>query len=211
MDVIRELVRNIAIIVVLTGLLEMLLPISNMQRFVKVIMGLFIIVTMLNPILGLVKKELAFQVSGPVAAKNGELAGILEKGQAISRESQKQAISQYEDKLSQQVLAVAQMVPGVKLEQAKVRVKQEKGALQGEIREIRLVVDPGFPGDPKSKSGIQRVEPVKIEVGGEGGGTAKPALAGKNRSLDAETQKRLRETIANFYSIKPDTVFIEVR
>ncbi|MHB8169942.1 MAG: stage III sporulation protein AF [Thermincolia bacterium] len=210
MDVIREMVRNIAIIVVLTSLLEMLLPVSNMQRFVRVVMGLFIIVTLLNPVLALVDKEVAFQVSGPMATKNGELSGILDKGKAISQESQGQAMAQYEEKLGQQVMAVAQMVPGVDLNQVKVKVKNDTGAHQGEIKEIRLVLNSELPKEAKGakEGGIQPVQPVEIEIN-EGGGEAKSALAGQGDNLDSEIRKRLIETIANFYSIKPDQVHIE--
>ncbi|MDA8233781.1 MAG: stage III sporulation protein AF [Clostridia bacterium] len=211
MDIIREMVRNIAIIVVLTSLLEMLLPVSNMQRFVRVVMGLFIIITLLNPVLALVDKEVAFQVSGPMVGREGELAGILDKGKALSEESRSQAMAQYEEKLGQQVMAVAQMVPGINLNQVKVKVKNETGANQGEIKEIRLVLNTEPPKEAKdpNQGGIQGVDPVKIEVGSQGGEEAKTALAGQEDNLDGETRKRLIETIANFYSIKPEQVHIE--
>ncbi len=56
MIILTELVRNIIVLLLLTTFLEMILPSSNMQRFLKVVLGLFMLVTLLNPFLNLVNK-----------------------------------------------------------------------------------------------------------------------------------------------------------
>lgn len=56
MMILTELVRNIIVLLLLTTFLEMVLPSSNMQRFLKVVLGLFMLVTLLNPFLNLVNR-----------------------------------------------------------------------------------------------------------------------------------------------------------
>ncbi len=51
MDFIQNWVKKLITIMIITSLLEVILPNKNLQKTVRVIMGLFILFTLLNPIL----------------------------------------------------------------------------------------------------------------------------------------------------------------
>ncbi len=52
---------QIIIVVLLAVFMDMILPGTSMHRYVKLVMGLFILMTMLSPILSIISKDFSFQ------------------------------------------------------------------------------------------------------------------------------------------------------
>lgn len=206
MGVIRELVCNLAILLILAALMEMLLPMGNLRNFVKMIMGLFLIVTIMNPILGVVKQPVAFQVTD--SALRMDTKGILDKGKQLQQANEQAALRQYEQTLAQQVKAVAKLAPRVTVQE--VRVAVDGTSRSGQIKEISLVVTPGGRGEkPRAL-----IDPVNIEapqIQGEGEpGKAKAATA-EVGEISPEDKQNLVETIANFYNLPSEKVILQIK
>ena len=51
MEILTGIVKNLVVIVVVAGFLELLLPDSSMRPFVRFTIGLFIIIAIINPLL----------------------------------------------------------------------------------------------------------------------------------------------------------------
>ena len=62
MEVVIEMIRNVVMIILLTTFLDMLLPSGSLKPFVKVIMGLFIMLSILNPVLSLFMNEQGLEI-----------------------------------------------------------------------------------------------------------------------------------------------------
>lgn len=118
------------LIVVLTGLLEMLLPENQMKSFVKVVMGLFIIVTLLGPVAEAVKWDGDWALGGFWAPGEGEqqTATVLSAGQKMGEKWGERVWEDYQQRLARQVEAMVNLVPGVARSEAKVTLR-EKGDL----------------------------------------------------------------------------------
>lgn len=204
MGLIRELVINLAILLILASLMEMLLPLGNLRNFVKMIMGLFLIVTIMNPILKLMDQPIAFEITNPMLSSSTQ--GILEKGQQIQKASEQLALQNYEENLAQQVKAVAKLTPNLAVE--KVQVSVDAANQKGQIKEIMLTVT---PAEEQQKKAL--VEPVEIEIPAKGGGDqekAKAATAKVGKISEADKQT-LAETIANFYNLPPEKIVIQAK
>ena len=85
METIRQLVRNLALLVILAAFLEMLLPLQGTRRFVQVIIGLFIMLTVLGPIVMLFRQQPPLHFDLPANSGNSgeDLNKILEQGQSL--------------------------------------------------------------------------------------------------------------------------------
>ena len=85
METIRQLVRNLAFLVILAAFLEMMLPLQGTRRFVQVIIGLFIMLAVLGPIATLFRQQPPLHFSLPVNSESGGvgLNQILEQGQSM--------------------------------------------------------------------------------------------------------------------------------
>ena len=54
---IKNIAGNVVLIVFFASVLEMFLPKSSMTKYIQLIMGLFVIVSILNPIIGLLTDD----------------------------------------------------------------------------------------------------------------------------------------------------------
>jgi len=109
----------------LAGLLEMLLPENNLRRFVKVVMGLFIIVTLLVPMVTFLAQDESWAVSAwqYTGDQDGDVASVFSNGKNISSDMQEATIQECEKRLGRQVEAVVALVPGIKTVRARVQTK----------------------------------------------------------------------------------------
>lgn len=205
MGVIRELVCNLAILLILATLMEMLLPMGNLRNFVKMIMGLFLIVTIMNPILQVVNQPIAFQVTD--SALRAETQGILEKGKQIQQVNEQAALRQYEQTLAQQIKAVAKLAPNVSVQD--VRVAIDGASETGQIKQISLRVTP----TNRSETAKSLVVPVDIaapQIQGAGGAGRVKATTAEIGQISPEDKQNLIETIANFYNIPAAKVILQI-
>ncbi|NLP44776.1 MAG: stage III sporulation protein AF [Peptococcaceae bacterium] len=111
MEGLKEIIRNLAFILLLATFLEMLLPSKKMKGFVQLIMGLFVIAAILNPLANFLKLDYQMKVPAwftrsftemPVLAaegSNGDLGNIL-----VREQYKKILISQIETLISPLVI-----------------------------------------------------------------------------------------------------------
>lgn len=85
--------REIVIIVLLAAFVDLLLPSRSMERYVRLVLSLLILLTLLSPVVSLLKGDAAAELSaamglgGPEKAADEELAKIMAEGQRIDRKS----------------------------------------------------------------------------------------------------------------------------
>ena len=164
LDAISDLVRNVTIIVLIAGFLEMLLPSGEIKRFVKTVLGLFILVSMLNPLLGLFDKNVVSEVlawQDPI--KGAELSTILGRGEELSEEMNEKAVDMYSNNLAKQIETVVKLVKGVAWVEADVQMLIDKTnpSLKA-VDKVVLVV--GTAAKEGVKEGIEKIEIGRAHV-----------------------------------------------
>lgn len=194
------IVKNIAVIILLTTFLDMLLPNSNMQRFIKVVMGLFVMLAILNPIISLLTEEhdlSAWQLS----ASNQEKVGtVLAQGQQISNLQQKQAIGEYQRRVEKQIEALVELTPDIKEAKCSVNMQgiDKLGAI-GKIENATIWVNMGE--DNSEESIVKPVDPVEIQLS-----SIREEEPSEDENL--ELKSRIINIIANYYSIDKKNIQI---
>jgi len=200
LQALSDVVRNVAIIILLTTFLDMLLPNNNMQSFIKVVMGLFVMVAILNPIVELLKDDFelsAWQLSLPTEEK---VDTILTQGKVIASLQQNQALDQYKDRLEKQIEALVKLIPKVGGVKCSVLVKPiNKVGLIGKINKVVLWVSLGE--NSNCDDSIKPVEPVKIEFGDEN-----PEK--NDKKFDSEINHKIINVVSNCYSLEKDDIEI---
>ncbi|TYO95635.1 stage III sporulation protein AF [Desulfallas thermosapovorans] len=221
MDVLRELIQTIIVIVVLAVLVEMLLPGGDMRRYVKMVMGLLIIMAVMQAAAGVIHSDLVRDIPAVTAVDSGAppLDDIMAAGQGLAREDRELAVQQYSKALSGQVLALARMNGELQVLDARVTVDENSA-----IEEINIVFA-AADGDntPSSQSagdgarqadqdagGDLGVQPVVVDIkGGD--------VAGKESPAPAVTPEQERAAagqaamVAEFYNLRRDQVKYEFR
>ncbi|ATW24027.1 stage III sporulation protein AF [Candidatus Formimonas warabiya] len=200
LNTIRDLVRDVTIIVIIAGFLEMLLPSGEIKKFVKAVMGLFILVSILNPLLSLFDKNVACEVlAWQNPAPNTELTSILHQGEEISRHMNDKAVDLYTKNLAKQIEMIVKLVKGVTWVQAMVEMEKTGNPDYGKISKVVLEVGTGSKNG--AETDLEKVEPIDINISGE--------KRTAPESPDHEQMKvQIKEALKSFYSLNEEQIQI---
>ncbi|MHB1042155.1 MAG: stage III sporulation protein AF [Eubacteriales bacterium] len=218
MEIIRNLVQNLALIVILALFLEMFLPSGEMQRYVRMVIGLLVAVVIIQAAGEIAHKDFTGDIPVLTASVDSQkVAGIMDEGKKMAGLNEEKAFQDYRRALSSQVLALAQMDRDVPVIGAEVMLQKDEGRESGQVEEIILEVsgkqDPGRISD---KGGMPLVEPVAViskdssRLAAENGGLER-VDAGKGEVPSTESVVSLKKTLAGFYNIDPGRVRVVYR
>lgn len=174
MAVLTEIVRNVLVIVLVAGFLEMLLPEGNMKPLVRLCIGMFILIAVLNPVLSFFFIERDFSIGSwdYQPEKFDQVADIEEAGAKINQTLVDQSGKVAQAKLEDQIDAVAVLVPGVQTVKSQVEVDA-----RGTVHSLKLSVNPEV-GEVEAKD--KKSLKLRADAG-----------------IDDETAKRLEDKIIN--------------
>lgn len=194
METIYLIVRNIVFIVLLAVFLEMLLPLKETRRFLEVVVGLFVVLSILNPLVSWLHDEELQQLDLQMGNQDGELERILEQGKELQKVQSEQVSAAYGEQLEKQICAAAQMVSGVSGASADLVFSADTPDNQLSLERVHLVIEK----DEK------HVEPVqKVEIG------PKPVEPGQvDDTGDQEILEQVRNTIVALFGLQPEQVVV---
>lgn len=219
MEIIRNLVQNLALIVILALFLEMFLPSGEMQRYVRMVLGLLVAVAIIQAAGELAHRDFTGDIPLLTArADSQKVAGILDEGKKMAGLNEEKALQEYRRGLSSQVLALAQMNRNVPVISAEVLLQKEEGRGGGLLEEIVLVVarEQGAVRE-SGDGGMPMVEPVAVKATPNSSysttqaGGQKRAGAGAGEGPSMESVTALKKTLAGFYNIDPGKVKLVYR
>jgi stage III sporulation protein AF len=192
METIRQLVRNLAYLVILAAFLEMMLPLQGTRRFVQVIIGLFIMLAVLAPIVTLFRQQPPLHFSLPVNSESGGvgLNQILEQGQSLQAVTSAQEQAAYVQRLEDQIEVMCRLVPGVKTAKATVSLSTD-ASLQSLGTVEKVVVE------------LQVVSPVKsVQIG------SAPEAATSAAASQQEIVDQVQETVASLFGLQKEQISV---
>lgn len=192
-------VKYIIFVVLFASFLEILLPSSSMQRFVRVIMGLFIMLAILNPVIAMVQNRLALANQLPVLSNNSaNSTTMMNEVNHITMEREKLSLELYKKELAQQIKILIMTIDGV----ADVNVVIDINATDGHnptnmIKNVLLYVKPGISS---SNSGVIG-NVSKISIGEQNA---------KTEELQIEFKKKIIQIITELYHIPKERIEIKI-
>jgi stage III sporulation protein AF len=192
-ETIYHLVRNIVFVILIAVFIEMLLPLKETRKSVEVVVGLFVLITLLNPIVSFIQQEPLIELE--MAEGNEEqLQQILDQGKELQQLQTVQTESYYGKHLEEQIAAFACIVPEV--EKADARVQFVSGSSQDEVGVIERI-------EIFIKTSLPAVDPVEeVKIGSECGGEAEQG----ERKQDVLEQ--VQKTVASLCGLETDAVVV---
>lgn len=159
MEGLKTLIRNLAFILLLATFLEMLLPNKSMRGFVQLVMGLFVIAAVLNPLAQFLSLDLSDQVPAWVTGSSADLP-VLAAEENTENMGKSAVREQYKRILTNQIQVLVGAIDGVAASEVDVELEQDSGGF-GDYPPI-LKVSIVF----SSKDSIQPINPVIIGADG---------------------------------------------
>lgn len=189
MQTLQNLVRNLALILLVATFLEMLLPNKSMRGFVQMVMGLFVISAVLAPITTFLHTPLSMEIPAWTTEVPRDLPTIAEgQGLKVGRDAVQ---GQYRKILVNQIEALALGTKGVQSAVVDIKFEEGIGGVidQPRISEVNVTLT-------SSKDEIEPVEPVTIG----------PKPVAKTQSLKSD---EVRDKISAFMNLSKDSIHVQ--
>ena len=210
-EILGGLVSSIAIIVILAVFIEMLLPNNGMAKYLRLIIGLFIIITILTPVMALLEQEDAFEVAAwSFATDNRQLESIIRTGEEMNRSNMERASEEYVKRIEGQIVALVRLIPGIDRASATVIIHGSEDVRFGAIESVIVWVSL-LEGESVEEDLIARIDTVDINLDRISGETNQPESTELNNNLYDinQIEDRIRDTISNFYGLQGEQIQIE--
>lgn len=196
MEELRQLVQNIVIIVMLAVFLELLLPSGSMQNYIKMVMGLLVIIAVLQMVFKFTNTDFNLHVPEFSSVPSVSLEQVQADALQLTDHYKSQAVEEYRRGIAKQVLALAQLNQELTVVDARVDVDTTEGEGFGKLQLIQLVVS------AKTEQN-QKIQPIEISVINQSpqGIPEEQIPSDIQQSMD-----KLAVTVANFYNLPLEQV-----
>ncbi|HZJ83924.1 MAG TPA: stage III sporulation protein AF [Syntrophomonadaceae bacterium] len=136
MAILIEIVKTVLVIILIASFFELLLPEGKVKPFVRFAIGLFILISILNPTLNYLYSERDFQINLWTYTEDPAIGHeIMESGNKINAQIMQEGNGLLKEKLEGQISAVVLLVPGVTSAESKVQMRQS-----GEISDVHILI-----------------------------------------------------------------------
>lgn len=140
-EVVKELVRTVVLIVLLAAVLEMLLPQENLGRFVRLVMGLFVVAAVLTSVSKILPRTVPATLLLPLGGAVVDTEKIRRQAQALERYQQRVMQEMVNEEVRRQVAALLG-VEELEVQRAEVVADDER-----KIKELKVEVRLGEGGE----------------------------------------------------------------
>ena len=190
MQTLQTLIRNLAIILLLATFMEMLLPTKNMRGYVQLVMGLFVVSAILNPLVTFIHHPLELEIPAWTSIGARDLPVLATDGSRVGRDAVEE---QYRRVLINQIKAVALGVEGVGDVAVEIGFGDGgQGPLdQPKITEVEITLKP-------TQGGVQPVRPVVI------------GREAEKVSSDNLLAREVREKVAKLMEIPEEKIDVNI-
>ena len=194
MELISSWVRNITILVLVTAFLMLFLPEGNLRKYVRVVMGFFIITAFIAPFSGLLRGEEGFIYDSIIHSGDEwlQLSVIEAEGQELERAADSVLTEHYEREIGRELKRLLQ-----------IYFPEREGSIEVDLDSQfnleRVVVELG------GEEGQINIEPVEIDL--------KERQKGKATAGDQEItgeKMRIKNKISNVFQIPAEVVEIRL-
>ena len=168
----RELVINVLVIIFLTTILDLLLPNGKMQPFIRMVMGLFVLITILQPILKLINDDSWLDAWILTSDLQINEEAVMVQGENLYESSKEMVLKDYQEQMSTQISALVYMLQGVSDCRTEITlINDERLGNIAQIEKIAVYVEGDFTDKnqlhekvKKMIAGFYTVAEDKIEV-----------------------------------------------
>lgn len=179
-------VREILLVVILGWVLEMMVPAESMRRYMRLVIGLLVLLAVLHPFLTLIGTPLRVLLPD---SSSQNLATYVAQGMQMRTTSETQILEDYRLRLAADAVAVAEGVPWVQSAQATVSIQSSRSAADfGAVSGAIVGVSP------------EAIRIAPVEIGPQGS-----VAAGVPTAVAAAVQDR----VAAALGIRPSQVSVQ--
>ncbi|MDF2546472.1 MAG: spoIIIAF [Anaerosolibacter sp.] len=200
----RTWTLNIVMVVIFISFVELLLPSSSMKKYIKMVVGLLVILVILNPIIELLYGDINVQDEIFKSTVMIEREALSKDAAGFQKSRNQQMIAMYKEKISEHLRDKIGYEYDVRLENARIEIEEDTENKDfGKIKEIHLVLTEGNKMS-EEQIAIENIDQVSIAVNGG------PSKTPSNKPEDLYIISDIKNSISRFYDIEEDNINISM-
>lgn len=199
MDWLNGWLKQIIVVILIASFVDLILPSRSLQRYVKLVVSLLILLTIISPVLELFQgnfadrlaDELERQTSldNPASGKMDDLDSIVSEGERIKRSREEEALRTVEAEIAARMKEQIERETGAAVSKVIVSLNygpDESGQASkqppkiGSVSVVLNADEQPAPGGAEPIAGIKPMEAVEVEVRIESPNESVPAWAEAN-------------------------------
>lgn len=192
MDALKDWVRGLIMLMILASVLELLLPMNSMKKFVRMAMGLLIVLAVVRPVVGLLGQPVAVKtdllVSGGTTLPS--MNQIMVEASRFRERNQALLLQEAERRLTAEARAAARQVEGVADARVTLRLAPQGADGESRVEGVTVVVTPG-----SHYGQVRPVEPVRVAPAPDGPDSPGTTPAAGQEEPPAEADLALAEAV----------------
>lgn len=161
-DLLKEIVYHLVLLLLLATFLDMLLPKNTFTRHIRFVVGLFVMLTILQPLLQLFNwpGPVHFSIREPPEVETGK---IIQTGMELQTATEIAALQAAKDRLEQQLEAMIYLNLGIDRVQAELTMENvpEQGPV---VSRVTIYLQPGNDDGQEKALLVKEVEPVIVNT-----------------------------------------------
>lgn len=214
--------KKIILLVLLATFLDLLLPNGSYSKYVKLVMGLLILLALLSPILDLFRKDISLaQLTFPIGdmvtkGANPDFARVESLAKRLVEQNDAEARRYVQSQISELIKKQVEASYEVKVESVQVKVQAQDQAAKQPIAGIEVVLaqkktDAEVKEQSSERVAVEPMQPVQIEIAlTKQKDTAPPSIqsevAVEALAEQSRMEKNIAKTIAGMWDVPQDTV-----
>lgn len=207
MEALKEWVRTLAMLLILASCLELLVPMGGMKKYVRMAMGLLVMLSMINPLFAFLGQpvDLDPAVFAPqTEARLPSLDEIMAEASRFREKTEALALEQTRSRVEEEAARAARSVEGVADAQVEAALAADPGGYT--LERITVVITPGRRG---------AVRPVLPVLPVQSGSGEEPVGAGRShprppQGAEEALALQVRQEVARVLGIAAGAAPIEV-
>ncbi len=211
LDTISQLIKNLIVLVIVASLLEIILPDNKYRPYVKLVVGIMIMISILNPVLQLLRimPDLEMEIMRTQMEQFEDIS--FEDGNKINDEAvmnnQDLIVQEYKRSLAHEVNETVSNRRGLDLSLVELEVIEDMNKKDfGSIKKIQLVFSASESKVEREETKI--IEKIDIQVGGE---SAPVSDWEKDVSVKYQGEKlSIKRELKNYFSLDKEQISIMV-
>lgn len=192
-DSLTNWVKHIIFVVLFASFIELLLPNNSMQRFVRVIMGLFIMLSILNPVIDILQNHFTPSPLPVLSVNAANSKVIFDNVKNVAHDREQLTTEIYQKELAQQMKVMITALDGVADAKVVVVINRNKdNKLSNTIKSVVVYVTQG--------NAVTSNKIDKVTIGQQ---------PEKTVDLNAQLQNKIKSLISELYQLPKEIIEIK--
>lgn len=192
---------NIVIITIFVTFLEIILPNGTMKRYIRLIIGLLIIIVLINPFINLLSNNINIDKEVFAQIINNNNIRNIYTTEKIKKEQRKQILELYRNKIEKEIKNIISETTNYIVEEVYVDiVEDEEGNDFGQIKNINLLIKRDNHDCKDNSIKVDKVQTINIDINKSNTNT--------QNLNNANEYSAIKEIIYEYYSIPKENINI---